>query len=394
MLARLLWLSVGTFVIGAEGFIVAGVLPQVASDLGTSLAACGQLITAYALAYAIGSPVLAALFGKAPRKPMLVAALAAFAVANAIAAVSVNLPMLIVGRVLLGLSAGLFIPTANAVAVQLVPPEMRGRAIATVIGGMTVAVALGAPIGTLIATQSTWRMPFAVVAAISAMASLALLIGMPGKLPIGSASLRERLALATRPAILAALAVTLFWSASTFVLFTYIAPVLNHFGIIGWQVSAAFFVFGVASAAGNVYGGTVVDRIGPARTLAAALVTLVAVFLAIAAAMNVASGPAAVVAILALTAVWGLAGWAFYPAQGARLVELAPEAPVVAFSLNSSALFFGQAGGALLGSATVAVASVDDLGLVSAACALLGLGVLVWSRRVAESATPVTEPAE
>src|SRR5260221_5334963 len=125
MLARLLWLSVGTFVIGAEGFIVAGVLPQVASDLGTSLAACGQLITAYALAYAIGSPVLAALFGKAPRKPMLVAALAAFAVANAIAAVSVNLPMLIVGRVLLGLSAGLFIPTANAVAVPLVPPEMR-----------------------------------------------------------------------------------------------------------------------------------------------------------------------------------------------------------------------------------------------------------------------------
>ena len=141
MLARLLWLSVGTFVIGAESFILAGILPGIADDLDVSIAACGQLIAAYALAYAIGSPILATLLAGAPRKPMLIGAIALFAVANALAGMADSLAILFLARILLGLSAGVFTPTANAVAVAIVPPAMRGRAIATVIGGMTVAVA-------------------------------------------------------------------------------------------------------------------------------------------------------------------------------------------------------------------------------------------------------------
>ena len=395
MLARLLWLSIGTFLIGAESFVVAGVLPGIAHDVGSTLAACGQLVTAYALAYAIGSPILATTFSRLPRKPMLIAALVAFAIANALAAVAANLPLLMAARVLLGLSAGLFIPTANAVAVQMVPAEMRGRAIATVIGGMTVAVALGAPLGTLIATQTSWRVPFALIAAVSLLASLGLTIGMPGKMPVTSASLRQRLALAGEPRVLKTLLVTLFWAMSSFVLFVYIAPFLGRFGIHGWEVSGAFFLFGVASAAGNAYGGVIVDRVGSLRTLVAALSVMVLVMGAIGTVASLGTGVAEVVAVLALMVVWGAAGWAFYPAQSARLVEVAPGAAVVVLSLNSSALFFGQAGGAALGSLVQQALPLPDLAFAGAMSALIALGVLAWSQQALTARQArVPEPAE
>ncbi len=395
MLARLLWLSVGTFLIGAESFVVAGVLPQIATDIHSTLAACGQLVTAYALAYAIGSPILATVFSRTPRKPMLIAALAAFAVANGLAAGAPNLPLLMAARVLLGLSAGLFIPTANAVAVQMVPPAMRGRAIATVIGGMTVAVALGAPIGTLIATQTSWRVPFALVAIISAVASAALAVGMPGKLPVTATSLRERLELAAEPRVLKTLLVTLFWAMASFLLFVYIAPFLGRLGIHGWQVSGAFLLFGVASAAGNAYGGVIVDRLGSLRTLVAALSAMALALGAIGTVAVLGTGAANAIVVLALMVVWGAAGWAFYPAQSARLVEVAPAAPVVVLSLNSSALFFGQAGGAALGSLVQQAAPLPTLAFAAATSALIALGVLAWAQRVPAARHAVyAEPAE
>ena len=393
MLRRLLWLSVGTFVIGAESFVVAGVLPGIAGDLDATIAACGQLITAYALAYAIGSPILATLLAGAPRKTMLVGALAAFAVANGLAGLATSFGLLMAARVLLGLSAGVFTPTANAVAVALVPPEMRGRAIATVIGGMTVAVAFGAPLGTLIAAQSSWRLPFLVIAGVAALAALGLLAGLPSGLPRSSATLSERLALLAKAPVLKALLVTLFWSASAFTVFTYVAPYLASVGIAGTALSAAFFAFGVASAAGNAYGGIVVDRIGAVRTQGASLTVLVAGLLALSVVAKLLPLPLAGYAAVAAMAVWGIAGWAFYPAQSSRLVEIAPEAPVVALSLNSSALFFGQAGGAALGSLVIAQLGPSDLGWAGAGAALLALAVLSWSARTVPAAA-AEEPAE
>ena len=139
--------------------------------------------------------------------------------------------------------------------------------------------------------------------------------------------------------------------------------------------------FGVYCGLVSLYGGVIVDRIGSARTLAVALATMAAALAAIALTATFASGLAATVVVLALTVVWGASGWAFYPAQSSRLVEVAPGAAVVVLSLNSSALFFGQAGGAALGAAAQTVLPLTELGLVGAASALLALGVLFWSRR-------------
>ena len=392
MLARLLWLSVGTFVIGAESFIVAGILPGIADDLDVSIAACGQLVTAYALAYAIGSPILATLLAGAPRKPMLIGALAAFGIANALAGFADSLGLLFLARVLLGLSAGVFTPTANAVAVAMVPPAMRGRAIATVIGGMTVAVAFGAPIGTFLAMHGSWRTPFFIVAGVSALAVIGLLAGLPRDLPRSAATLGQRLALAAERPVLKALLVTFFWSMSAFVVFTFIAPILQSAGIDGVGISLAFLVFGVTSALGNAFGGVVVDRIGAVRTQAIGLYTLVVALVGLSVLSITLPASIAGYAVVAATAVWGLAGWSFYPAQSARLVEIAPGAPVVALSLNSSSLFFGQAAGAALASLAVAVVAPVELGFIGAACAVAALIVLRWS--AGRQTMPLGAPAE
>ena len=395
MFARLLWLSLGTFLIGTESFIVAGVLPELSGDLHVPVGAAGQLVTVYALSYAIGSPILATLLGNVSRKPLLIAALATFALANALAAFAPSLGALMAVRVLLGLSAGVFTPTANAVAVQLVPAEMRGRAIATVIGGMTVAVAFGAPLGTFLAGVASWRAPFAVLAGASVIAAAGLTIDLPRRLPAGAASLAERIAMASRPQVLVALLTTLFWAMSTFVLFVYVAPFLARAGIAGWQVSIALLVFGVGGAAGNIYGGVIADRIGGTRSVAASLTALGVVLALISAAATTLPLPLAGTVVVVLILPWGFAGWSFYPAQSSRLIAVGGEAPVVALSLNASALFFGQAAGAALGSLAISVGSLADLGFIGATMAFVALAILGLSLRPARRvAAPCPEPAE
>ena len=147
MPAPLIWLAVGAFAVGTETFVVAALLPSIAADFRVTVAAAGQIVTAFALAYAIGSPVLSVLTGGFDRKRLLIACLLLFSLANLLAAATHGLLELTLARIVLAVTAGLYVPTANAVATAIAGPERRGRAIAVVVGGLSVAVALGVPIG-------------------------------------------------------------------------------------------------------------------------------------------------------------------------------------------------------------------------------------------------------
>jgi len=180
---------------------------MLSADLGISAAVAGQLATVFALTYAIGSPILAVLFSNFDRKTLLLFALISFALANLSAGFSLNLGHLAAARVLMALAAGLFMPTANAVAVAVSAPEHRGRAIATVSSGLTIATALGVPFGTLIGYQVGWRSIFLLIAALSALAVVGLAYGLPRGLPPTTASLGQSLAVAGRGKVLRALLV-------------------------------------------------------------------------------------------------------------------------------------------------------------------------------------------
>jgi predicted MFS family arabinose efflux permease len=160
MAMSVVWLAVAAFAIGTEAFVIAGLLPVIASDLQISMAATGQLVTAYALTYAVGSPILAVTFNNLDRRTVMTLALCCFIAGNLLAVVAASFAMLLMSRMLMALGAGLCMPTALAVAVAIASPERRGRAIALVISGLTVATVLGVPLGTWIGNHYGWRATF------------------------------------------------------------------------------------------------------------------------------------------------------------------------------------------------------------------------------------------
>jgi predicted MFS family arabinose efflux permease len=383
MLARIIWLALGSFAVGTETFVVAALLPSLASDLAVTVAAAGGIVTVFALGYAVGSPVLSVLAANVERKRLLIACLIVFALGNLAAATAQSLAGLMAARVVLAFAAGLYIPTANAVAAAVAGPQRQGRGIAIVVGGMTVAVALGVPLGAWLAAHATWRASFVLVAVASVIAALGLVIGLPRDLPRGTSTLQQRLDVARRPDILRGLAVTLAFSAGVFELFTFLAPLLSGpAGLDAQGISAVLFLFGIGAAAGNLIGGNAADRFGALRTVRIGLTGLIVLLVAVALAAST-QHPLASPAIIALVALWGVLGWMTYSAQMTHLVRLAPALGSVSLSLNSSAFYVGVAGGSAVGGLLLSVGTIADLAWFAAAMQIVALAIAGWPRRAA-----------
>ena len=369
--APLYWLALGTFAVGAEGFMIAGILPSIAADLAVSVSVAGQLVAAFALAYAISSPVLTALSGSINRRKLLIVAMWAFTLANLLAWQASGYWSLMGARILLAFAAGVYVPSANALAGALVAPQRRGRALAIVNGGLTVAIALGVPLGTFIANKLGWRMTFAGLALLAAVASAGLSLGLPANIGAGlpSASLRQRIAVARQPAVLLALLGTALWAMGAYTVYTYLALYLQAVTHIhGAQVGYVLFAWGVAAGIGVALGGAANDRFGYRAVLVPALFFMLLAFLALSAIAHFLSPALAMAPVFLAVLVWGIAAWSFYPPQQARLMSIAGlNVAPIALSLNASFMYLGFALGAGAGSLTLAYGSVANLGLVGAA---------------------------
>ena len=275
-------LALGTFAVGTEGFMIAAILPSIAASLGTSIEAAGQLVTIFALTYAVSSPLLTALTAAWPRRQLLMLSLAGFVVANLVAAAAPGYWGLAAARVLLALAAGLYVPNANAFASALAPAAYRGRALAIVNGGITVAVALGVPAGALVGAHFGWRATFIGVAGLSSIALLVLAARLPQDIAASAPSgLRARLAVISMPGVFPALATTTLWATGAYVVYTYVSPFLavaadvrpEHVGLV-------LTLLGICAIIGVSLGGYANDRFGAQRTQAVALPVLALNFLA------------------------------------------------------------------------------------------------------------------
>lgn len=381
----LYWLSLGTFAVGTESFMIAGLLPGMATDLGVSVAVAGQLVTVFALAYALSSPVLAALTGNLNRRRLLIGAMALFAVANLLAFTASGYWSLMAARVVLALAAAVYVPGANALASVVVPPEHRGRAIAIVNGGLSLAIALGVPVGTVLGAAMGWRVTFGSVAIIAALAVAGLLIGLPREIGTGLAtvSLRQRISTAAQPAILHTLLITTLWAMASYTTYTYLAPLLETTTFInGPAIGYVLFGWGVSAAIGLAISGRAVDRKGARAVILPALATSTTAFIVLSLAPHFTDKQFAVVPLVLAIAAWGVAHWAFYPAQQTTLVGVAgvASAPVV-LSLNASFMYLGFSLGAGLGSLTLHYSSLANLGFVSALCTATALILAYTSDR-------------
>ncbi len=377
---RLVWLAVGSFTIATEGFVISSLLPDIAGDAGISIPLAGSLITAFAFAYALGTPILATLTGDWDRRRVILWTLAFFVLGNLTAALSSSFEVLLVARIVMALASGLFASTAQSTAVALVDQNHRARAIAVVVGGTTVAVAVGAPFGALIATMVGWRGTFYAIAGLGALAGVILAWRLPRGIPGTRLSLGERLAAAFRPGVPAILLTTVLALMGAFTVFSYIAPLAADTGLGPMALPAILLGFGVGAVIGNIAGGQAADRFGASRTVAWSIGLCTVILLLLAAIPSLpdhVAGPA----LIAIMVPWGMAGWAFPPAQASRIVKLAPDAAPIVLSLNASALYLGVALGALVGGGVLHYGTTTDLGLVAAVFSLACLAIILIGRR-------------
>lgn len=388
----LVTLALGTFAIGTESFMIAGLLPRIAADLAVSVAQAGLLVTAFALTYAIGGPLLAIFTSGWPRRQVLVGGMALFAAGNALAFASHGYAGLLLARILLALTAGLYTPSANALASAIAPPQQRGRALAIVNGGMTLAIVAGVPLGTLLGNHLGWRATFGAVALLAALAAIALALRLPASTGAGVAALplRARFDAARRPGVLPTLFVTMLWGTGTYAVLTYLAPYLAQVaGMPAAGMSPVLLLWGASAAVGLALGGRATDRFGSLNVVVPALALLAAAFYYLA-VLGAGHWPLAVA--LPGIVVWGLSTWGFYPAQQNSLVNrggvaLAP----VLLSLNASFQYAGFSFGAIVGGFTVNRWSAGQVGWVGGSFEVLALLLVLANQRRRAAADAAAE---
>jgi len=377
----LLWLALGAFAVGTEGFMIAGLLPRIAGDLSVTVAQAGYLVTIFGVTYAIGSPVVAVLTGTIERKRLLLGALLAFALANLLAAWSSGFLGLMASRALLALTAGAFMPAATAYAATSVEPHHRGRAISMVYTGFTMALVVGVPLGTAIGTRFGWRATFEMVAVLSGFAIVGVAVALRRQAASAVVGIGARIAAIRAPGVSPVLGLTVLALGGAFAVFTYFAPLVESELDVGADSVAAYLaLFGVAAFIGNLVGGNVADKVPAGRAIASILTILAVTSASVAIAGELPHAVAAIILPVAI-ALWGMFGWGFMPIQQARLVGLNPALATVLLSLNASAIYVGVAVGSALGGAVVSRGAIHQLGWVSVGFDLVALGLLYATTR-------------
>ncbi len=378
----LLALTLGAYAIGTTEFVIVGLIPTIAADLGVSLPSAGLLVSLYALGVAVGAPVLTALTGRVPRKTLLVALMVLFTLGNVIAWMAPGYGSLIVARILTGLAHGVFFSIGSIIATSVVPKEKAASAIAIMFTGLTVALVTGVPLGTFIGQHLGWRATFLAVAALGVIALIGSLLFVPRNLQRSEpATFGQQLSVLAQPRLLLVYAITALGYGGTFLSFTYLASILQDVsGFSANAVSGVLLVYGVSVAIGNLWGGRLADRRGPIPALKLIFALLAAVLFVL--TFTAYNTWLVLLTVLALGAVafGNVPGLQVYVVKQAQ--RFAPQAADVASGLNIAAFNVGIAFGASLGGLVV-----DHLGLMHTpwlgALVVLGaLGLTVLSGRL------------
>ena len=372
-------LTLSAFAIGTPEFVIVGLVPTIAADLGVSLPSAGLLVSLYALGVAVGAPVLTALTGRWDRKLVLLTLMALFVAGNLLAWQAPSYESLITARILTGLAHGVFFSIGSTIATSLVSKDKEASAIAIMFTGLTVALVTGVPLGTWIGQELGWRATFLVVSVLGLIALIGSAILVPKNLKQSApAKITDQLKVLTQPRLLLVYAMTAVGYGGTFVVFTYLAPILEQVaGFASSSIGLIMLVYGVSVAVGNIWGGKLADKMGPVKALqlifsALALVLLVFTFTA-------QSQIGAVLTVL----IWGAFAFGNVPGLQVYVVQLAekhtPNAVDVASGLNIAAFNVGIAFGSVVGGVIVEDMALTDTAWIGAAIVVLAFALTRFS---------------
>jgi DHA1 family inner membrane transport protein len=339
----LLALALASFGIGTTEFVIMGLLPDVAGDLGVTIPQAGLLVTGYALSVAFGSPFLAVATARMDRRKALLVLIGIFILGNLLCALAPNYSLLMAARIVTALCHGAFFGLGAVVAATLVPEQKKAQAIAMMFAGLTLANVLGVPFGTALGEAVGWRNTFWAVVVIGFAAAFALYAWLPRNMPTPRMKLiHEARSLGSTQVILAML-ISVLVSASLFGVFTYITPILENVTLISpHDVTLMLLLFGIGLTAGNFLGGWLGDwKLMPSVIgILALLIPVLSLFTLTSASLV----PAAVTIFC-----WGLLAFALISPLQLRVVNEAAQAPNLASTLNQGAFNLGNAAGAWIG---------------------------------------------
>jgi MFS transporter, DHA1 family, inner membrane transport protein len=378
----LLALAVGGFAIGTGEFVILGLLPNVATDLGVTIPQAGHLVSAYAIGVVVGAPVLTVALVRMPRKTVLIGLMLAFAAGNVASALAPTFDWEIAARFASGLPHGAFFGVGAVAAAQMVDYSRRSAAMAVMFTGLTVANIVGVPVTTLLGQHTSWRLVFALIAVIGALGAVSVAIFVPGgfrhpadaEVPATGQMLRREFRAFARPGVWLVLGGVMLGGGGMFATFSYINPMMTHLaGFAPSSVTLLLVLFGLGMTAGNLVGARLADRaLMPTLYggfLAQILITVVFVFTAhskIGAAITIFLYPAAALGTL--------------PSLQTRMITLAGGAPNLAAAAIQAAFNVANSIGAWLGGLVIAAGlGYDAPNVVAIALTVVGLGFAVTS---------------
>ncbi|MGO2859535.1 MAG: MFS transporter [Brevibacterium sp.] len=378
------------FCTGTAEYLVAGVLPQLADDVSVSIATAGQTVTAYALGVAIGGPVVTVITARLPRKGLALGLGGLFITGTVLTVLASGYAWVIVGRVVSACSQATLFAIGLTTVAGMMGPARQGRAIAIVASGLTVATVLGVPLGALLGGNTSWRIPFAIIAATAVVGVLLLAVAMP-RTPAPTTGVGAEIRTLLRGPVLLAVATTVIGFAGVSVVFTYLVPLLSEVtGIASTFIPALLVAYGAGGFVGNLIAGRLADlALGK---------TVVGVFLALivtlAAFPLVAEFP---IPMIVLVLILGLLSTATIAPLQSLVLRHAEAAPTLSLAVNVGAFNLANAIGSALGGLGVAAGLLQWGGFGGASFAILGLILTALALRAKprpESDTTPTDTAD
>lgn len=354
----LLALAVSAFAIGTTEFISVGLLPLISEDLRIPVSTAGLTVSLYALGVTVGAPILTSLTSKVSRKTLLLWIMVVFIIGNSLAAISSTIGLLLVARVISAFSHGVFMSIGSTIAADLVPENRRASAISIMFTGLTVATITGVPFGTYIGQQLGWRAAFVVIIIIGIIALIANSILVPANLRKGvKTTFRDQLKLVKNGRLLLLFLITALGYGGTFVVFTFLSPLLQTItGFKEESVAVILLFYGITIAIGNMIGGKLSNQNPVSALFYMFIVQAVVLFILMFTAPFKIAGLITIL-LMGLFAFMNVPGLQVYVVMLAE--RYVPSAVDVASAINIAAFNAGIAIGSYLGGIIT-----DSIGLI------------------------------
>ena len=376
---KILLLVVGMFALGLDAFVISGLLPFISHDLNVSVASAAQAVTAFTLCYALSAPIFATLLSGKEIKNILLLALLVFTCGNILSALSTSFTLLIFSRCVAGVGAGIYSPLAVASSAALVKPEQKGTALSLALGGMSMGVVLGVPLGLLIATKISWQGTLWLISVLGIIGMIAIKLKFPKITAPTPPTLIERVSILRNLKVAVIVAVSFLTAVASLGLYTFISLIVTNLNA-KYSITEYFWVWGVGGMIGSFTVGKIIDKTRAPR--------IVMVFILALLALSLLTIPLTIkLPIISFIPflMWGMMGWASQTPQQHALISVEPRHASAAVALNSSINYLGGAVGTVLGgillSSKASATTLTYLACLVAIIAVIGQGLIIYYNR-------------